>query len=262
MRVKQALAVCLWLAAWLPPSAGAGMIKHVFIVEPPVDFDRYEAWYSQTHSQECLRYFGPWLRRYDMYRGRPVPSEAAARGVYHGRYLELWYDGVESWREAGPFSHTYSAPPWGSNSKPDRPTASLIVPAVPTENLLGREPPPKDRPYFRYVVALKYPEGASVEEAEKWYLQVHTQEAKKLPGLVRYVSYKAIPNSPAPSPWLRITELWYKDYEAWQKATLGSPIQYTPPPYPVQNRRWFDTVSIFVGDEPELDFLRDRPQKR
>lgn len=235
-----------------------GMIRHLFILKPAMALNQYDDWYSKVHSQECLRYFGPWLRRYDMYWGKPA-GDTGNHNVYpNGRYLELWYDSVEAWREASPLTHPYSAPPGGSMNNPEHPTASVIVPANPTENLLGKEPPPQQGPYFRWVVALKYPKGVDPEAADKWYREVHMQQAKNLPGLVRYVSYKALEHSPAPSEWKRITELWYKDYDAWRNATFNPPFKYMPPAWAQPNQAWFDTVSIFVTNEPDVDFLSGR----
>ena len=76
---------------------------------------------------------------------------------------------------------------------------------------------------------MRYPEGVSLEDGEKWYLSVHTQEARQMPGLLRYISYKAVKDSPIKTPWARMTELWFKDYEAFRKATFESGIKYTAP---------------------------------
>ena len=42
---------------------------------------------------------------------------------------------------------------------------------------------------LRYVCLLGYPDGVPVEEGERWYLGTHTQEAKHLRGLRRYVTW-------------------------------------------------------------------------
>jgi hypothetical protein len=247
------------LTAFLANEAQA-MIRHVFIFEPPVSLDQFDVWYFRHHSQECIRYYGPWLRRYETYRSKAVPAEADRYNAYRGRYTELWYDSVEAWREASPYSRSYTQAPWGGLSNQQRPTATVIVPAMPTEDFLGKkEPTPEERPFVRWIFTMRYPDGVSLEEGEKWYLGVHTQEAKRMPGLLRYVSYKAVKDSPIQSPWVRVTELWFKDYEAFHKAAFESGIKYTPPPWAKENQRWLEVVSTFVGYDPEVDFLRDRP---
>ncbi len=97
-----------------------GMIRHVFIFEPPVSLDVFDVWYFRHHAPECVRFFGPWLRRYETYR------------------------------------------------------------AMPTDDFLGKkEPTPEERPFLRWVFVMRYPDGVALEDGEKWYLTVHTQEAKR-----------------------------------------------------------------------------------
>jgi hypothetical protein len=251
---KTLSAALLVLAAFMANKANA-MIRHVFISEPPVSNEQFDAWYAAVHSQECLRYFGPWLKRYEAYNAHVMPPDARRPDAYKGRYMELWYDNVEAWKEAAPLAHTYSSPPWGPMNSPQKPSASLIVPAVPTDNFLGKpEPPPSGGPYFRFLFAMKYPEGVSVEDGEKWYLTYHSQEAKLFPGLLRYVSYRVVPNSPVKSGWVRLGEMWYKDYDSWKKA-LANP-KYTAPPWAAQGKPWLDVVQIFTSTKPDFDYLK------
>src|SRR5580693_233034 len=89
------------------------MIRHVFITQPPVDNQQFDPWYLNVHAQECLRYFGPWLKRYEAYHAIAMPPEAHRPDAYTGRYMELWYDNIEAWKEAAPLTRSYSAPAWG-----------------------------------------------------------------------------------------------------------------------------------------------------
>ena len=41
---------------------------------------------------------------------------------------------------------------------------------------------------IRCIFLLRYRDGVSVEEGDRWYLGTHTQEAKRIKGLVRYSS--------------------------------------------------------------------------
>jgi hypothetical protein len=135
--MKKTISIALAMVAVIMARQANGMIRHVFISEAPVSNEQFDAWYSAVHSQECLRYFGPWLKRYEAYNAHVMPPEARRPDAYKGRYMELWYDNVETWKEAAPLAHTYSSPPWGPMNSPQKPTASLIVPAVPPDNFLG-----------------------------------------------------------------------------------------------------------------------------
>ena len=71
-RMKPAFIACLLMAVAAAPSQA--MIRHVFIFEPPVSLDVFDIWYFRHHAPECVRFFGPWLRRYETYRIKQVPA--------------------------------------------------------------------------------------------------------------------------------------------------------------------------------------------
>jgi len=220
----------------------------------PIEADR---WYFRFHSKECVRFFGPWLRRYESYRAYHPPPEAERFGVRRGRLTELWYDSVESFIEAKPFSWPYTRPSFNRFVEAP-PAAGAIVPAMPTEDFLGRAPAPEERPILRWVCAFKYPESVSVEEGEKWYIDTHSREVAQQPGLLKYVSHRAVEKSPMPSRWLRVSELWYENFDAWRRAAIESPPKYTRPPWD-KEEPFVDIASTFVGYKPDVDFLKDNP---
>lgn len=237
------------------------MIKHVFVFPIRGNEVQFYRWYYRFHSKECVRFFGPWLTRYEHYRGYDAPPEAEKYGVISGGMTELWYRSVEDFIEADPLNRPYTMPerpPGEQQPTPAVQSAVTMVPAMPTEDFLGKEPTPEEVPIMRWYQALKYPDGVSVEDGEKWYLEVHSQEAKEQPGLLRYVSHRTIENCPFPTPWHRVNELWYQDIDAWRKAVIGSPPKYTPPPWRKQEP-FVDIVSVFVGYKPTVDYLKDNP---
>lgn len=220
----------------------------------PIEADR---WYFRHHSKECVRFFGPWLRRYESYRAYEPPPEAERFGVRRGRLTELWYDSVESFVEAKPFNRPFSRASFTRVVKAP-PAAGALVPAMPTEDFLGKEPTPEERPILRWVCLFKYPEGVPVEEGEKWYLEIHSREVAQQPGLLKYVSHRALTDSPMPSPWLRVSELWYEDFDAWRKANIDSPPRYTAPSW-ADNEPFVDIGSTFAAYKPDVDYLKDNP---
>ena len=255
MKTRLAAVVLVFLAAG--HANGAGMIRHVSIFQPPVGIDQFDPWYFGVHSQECVAYYGPWLTRYVTWRSLPVPDELNVT-IYRGRYTELWYENVEAWREADPYRRRSSTAPWpgGGLASPDHPSASMLVPANPTDDFLRKEPVPSQGPYVRVLTAVRYPSGVSVEDGEKWYREVHAREAAKLPGLLRYVSFRAVKDSPLPSTWIRFDEMWFRDYAAWKRATEFPGFVYTDPPWVANGRPPLETVTTFVGVDPDKDFLK------
>ena len=236
------------------------MIKHVFVGflhgAPEIEGTR---WYFRYHSKEVVRFFGPWLRRYETYNAYTPPEEARQLGAVGGRMTELWYSSVEDFLEAKPNSRPYTNEAWMAKLPPGAMTAGItLVPAMPTENFLGKEPTPEERPILRWYRLIKYPEGVSRADGEEWYLNTHSQEVKQQPGLLRYVSHLVVDNPPIRTPWLRVEEQWYEDFDAWRKAVIDSPPKYTAPPWAKQGP-FLDSVSNFLRYKPDVDYLKDNP---
>lgn len=232
------------------------MIKHAFIgfLNGMNETDALR-WYLRYHSKEVVRAVGPWLRRYETYKAYPPPAEAKRYGALGGFYTELWYASVEDHIEARANYRPYTPPPggWGPAV-----TAVTVAPAMPTEDFLRKEPAPEERHVLRWCRFFKYPEGVSVADGEKWYLTVHSQEAKQQAGLLKYTSHRVLEKPPVPTPWHRIEELWYEDLEGWRKAVIESPPRYTAPAWR-KEEPFVDYASAFVRYKPDYDFLRDNP---
>lgn len=238
------------------------MIKHVFVgFLNGVDRVLGERWYFRYHSKEVVRFFGPWLRRYETYPAWPAPEGSERFGVVLGRMTELWYYQPEDMLEADPLRRPYTPLPPGARPEGVRTGAVTVVSAMPTEDFLGKEPMPEEVPIVRWVQAIKYPEGVSIEDGEKWFLETHSQEAKQQPGLLRYVSHRAVDitlkGQSAPYPWVRVNEMWYENMDAWRQA-METTKGYTAPSWGGEYP-FVDMVSTFVGYKPDLDYLKDNP---
>jgi len=236
------------------------VIKHVFVgFLNGVDETLGERWYFRYHCKEVVRFFGPWLRRYETFKAYNPPPEGISLGAVGGRMTELWYASVEDFVEAKPNDRPYTFEPWMTSAPRGAITAGVtIVPAMPTEDFLGKEPTPEQTTILRWYRLIKYPEGVSLNDGEKWYLEVHSQEAKEQAGLLRYFSHSVLENPPIQTPWHRLEEMWYENFDAWRKAVIASPPGYTPPPWR-QEPPFLDSVSNFIKYKPDIDFLKDNP---
>ena len=236
------------------------MIKHVFVgFLNDMDQILGERWYFRYHYKEVVRFFGPWLRRYETFKAYAPPPEAKELGAVGGRMTELWYSSVDDFIEARPNDRPYTYDPWMADLPSGAMVAGVaIVPAMPTEDFLGREPAPEASKILRWSRLIKYPSGVSLEDGEKWYLDVHTREVKEQSGLLRYTGHRVLPDPPIATPWHRLEELWYEDFGSWREAVIDSPPEYTPPPW---NKKppYLDSVSNFLPYKPDIDFLKDNP---
>jgi hypothetical protein len=119
---------------------------------------------------------------------------------------------------------------------------------------------------IRWLYLFKYPDGVPVEEGERWYLNTHSQEAKRMAetGLVSYKTWKAVEapfgigrrSREEVNEYKRVTELVFPDWDAFKASVIDSGIQYTPPTY---GPHGFEAKTIFLPEEPEYDFLREVP---
>jgi len=235
------------------------MIKHVFAgFLSDVNQIEAERWYFRFHSREVVRYVGPWLRRYETYRLYSPPPDSERFGTRNGYLTELWYDSIAAFLEADANGRAYTRLTLTQTDIRPRPPAITMVPARPTEDFLGKEPFPEEKTILRWYCVFKYPDGIATADGEKWYLEVHSQEVKQQPGLLRYVSHRAVEDPPFPTPWVRVSELWYEDFDSWRRANVESPPQYTSPPWDRADP-FVDMVSVFAKYKPDVDFLRDNP---
>ena len=260
----------------------AGMVKEVamgvFTNAPnQTELDRF---YLGHHGPEVLEFSGAWLRRYQLWLPYEPPKEAVERfNAVKGRYAELWFGSEEEYLDRpahGPMSKaTFKSV--GENKQ-----TVVMVPAKPTEEFYDPDPNAEETPIFRWVQIIRYPDNVSVEDGEKWFLNVHAQEALKQPGLLKFVSYRVLTeigdkmnqmmqksmkmsdsskggalmsDMPKRKSWVRVNEYWYKDVDAWRKAVLESPPKYTAPSwggtYP-----FVEMISTFIPYMHDIDFLK------
>lgn len=234
--------------------------------------DRY---YMRYHGPEVARQSGPWMTRYQLWLPYEPPEEAVEHfGAVRGRYAELWYK-EEDYLER-PVLKGITLPSWFETTERENKSALVIVPAIPTEEFFDTDPSPEESSILRWVTMFKYPEGVSIEDGEKWFLETHVKEALKQPGLLKFVSYRAATpkdgslkyvtdiedvDTDTPhrvqsgQPYVRLCEYWYSDMESWQKAVIETPPSYTAPSWGGEYP-FVDMRSTFLPYFHDVDFLK------
>lgn len=243
------------------------------------DLPLMERWLLRDHAAETIAFIGPILERYTSYRAVPAPDGATDYGYYNWRMTEHWWREspfrgggqmdqgtlfAERWPEGytrvlGMPEGAARTPHWGGKPGGPNPPVFVFVTARPSEDFLGRGLTLDDGTVLRWVHAIKYPEGVSREEGDDWYVNVHAPEVCRQPGLKRFVSYRAV--EPKVGPWVRVSELWYENADAWRKAVIDAPPRYTKPKWAKRDtypfvEPWVDLVSTFLLEAPTNDFLR------
>jgi hypothetical protein len=260
-----------------PSLAGATMVKEVSMgvysnAVSQTELDRY---YLRYHGPEIVKFSGPWLRRYQLWLPYDPPGEAVERfNAVRGRYAELWFGSAEEYLDRpshGPMSKAAFATE-GENKQ-----TVVMVNAKPTEEFYDPDPNPEQTSIIRWVQIIRYPDGVSTEDGEKWFLNIHAKEALKQQGLLKFASYRVLTEvgekmmqmmqksmgassgggaaMPKTKTWARVNEYWYKDMDAWRKAVLDAPPAYTAPSwggtYP-----FVEMISTFIPYMNDIDFLK------
>jgi hypothetical protein len=252
-------------AAWsaLAPSAWAvGAVKHYILInlKPGADMLMLDRWYLTYHAPQVRRAFKAWQRNYTSFHAYLPPDEATARypTLGYGRMTEIHFDTFEDFQETRPRNiygelSSFTPPPggWGDGNSVYEST-SITMPVNPNELYVSKPTPPKENPYFRWIVFINYPQGVTHDEGDKWWSSVHAPELAKLPTLMRFGWYKVVrPNA----EYVRVAEFWFEDYQGWRSAFLNP--KFAAP-------RWssrfpfYDTISMFVGENPDIDFVNDK----
>ena len=237
-------------------AAPAQQVKFASIWEQPADNAALDDWYRRTHSREARQSVGQWLTGYVAFRGYDVPAQADAFNVVRYRLTEMSYASAAAAAEAQTAWQPLSPPPIDKAGFPDKTRiATIWVPVVPTEKYLPAFPKARAT-YLRWVFFMRYPPGVSLEAGEAWFTKVHAPEIAKTPGVRRFVCAKTIHPIKVASDWVRMCDVWFDDYAAWQAASATEPSRVTPPPW-AKARPYLEYISIFTAPHPDMDFLHD-----
>jgi hypothetical protein len=279
------LVFCMTLLIVLP--AGAKMYKEVAIgvmSDAPTQAEG-DYYYMRYHGPEVTDISGPWMARYRLWMPYEPPEEAVERfGGVRGRYAELWFR-EDDYADRPPLEYMTAASYEVDTTRESRFT-NCMVPANPTDRFYDTRPNPGQTPICRWIAVIRYPDGVSVADGEKWFLEVHAKEAAKQPGLLKFISYRAAslkdgsnmsgnmpagdqempPGVSAGPSWVRVLEYWYTDLDAWRKAVLESPPEYTKPSWGGEYP-FVEMISTFIPYYHDVDFLEktyqidyDRPK--
>ena len=245
------------------------MLRWVFFLRYPdgVPWEEGERWYLGTHAQEAKTLRG--LRRYVTWRTEKATVAPLWTSVDRlnrwDRVTELHFDSWEAWQDAA-ITHVpdYSPAPYGPRGFDSE---AIFIEGTPDTDFLGASPAPGTlgdagpEEFIRWLFMLRFPEAIAKQAGEEWYLGTHTQEAKHMHGLRRYLSWRAEARPAAitlrmGSRWDRLTELAFAGPDAWQDGAITRMPRWTPPPY---GEPGFLSETVFIREKPQYDLLREVP---
>ena len=263
MSLTRRLALGLTAAATLAaatPAFAVGAMKHYILVDlkPGTDQLVLDRWYMTFHAPQVRRAYKAWQRNYISFRSYLPPEEAkAAYPLLYGRMTEIQFDSLADFQETRPNNiygglNSFTPPPGGWANPPFTSTTASI-PVNPQTVFVSKDTPPKETPYLRWVVFFRYPAGVSAADGDAWYETTYAKMAAARPGVKRYALYKAVSER---AEYPRVAEFWFEDYAAWKAAFLPAPA-VAPPPWGGKGLH-VDAISMFVGENPDVDFVNDK----
>jgi hypothetical protein len=118
---------------------------------------------------------------------------------------------------------------------------------------------------IRFVHLFNYAEGISKDQGEEWYLGEHVPEAKKLPGVKRYISWLGVevphrldPMLPTPADqFVRRSELWFDNLETALESINRKSSLWKGSGKGGAGFREFEC--LFLDEAPQYDLLKHAP---
>lgn len=233
---------------------------------PDIDaLPKLERWLYRDAAPAVLSAHGPLLTRYDTYRScyisQNIRNILPRYGTYVWRLTESYWLETPAIKEDEIFAEGSMAVPPLPQKMKGNPPVTLKLPLHATEDYKGAGRTLYDFPSLvRWVVAIRYPDGVSAEEADAWYREVHAPELAKQDSLVRLISSRTLPGS----PFDRMTELWYEDMAGWYESVVRQPPPYTRPSWAADDARditdffqpYRELIGMFLPEHPECNFLQ------
>ncbi len=262
------------------------MIKSILMynIKNMNDLPVLERWLYKDNAPGMISSQGPIMSGYDTYRAvyepKSMKNDFKRYGTYNWRVINQWwteppfasanasnFKGALALHEIdnlknmlGILKDGIASKSW-EGSENVKPPVFAFLPFRHTEDFKGAgQNVYSHESAVRWVVAMKYPEGVSLEEGENWYLNVHAPEVAKQEGLLRFISSRVI--EPRVGPFVRVSEMWYTDLNSWMQNVVEKPPVYTKPEWATYPefpflKPYADFVGIFLDERPECDFLRE-----
>ncbi|MBI4595295.1 MAG: EthD family reductase [Candidatus Tectomicrobia bacterium] len=205
------------------------MIKRIFLFSyrEELGAEGGENWYLDQHTQLAKKM--PGIIKYVTYKAISNTGKVYTPPPSFYRWTEIWWGDLSSVEKA--MSSEEGKAAWRDNKWPGGGNKYGAFKSVTVANPLDLLNPSRKidteqwlnemsgRPAVKYVLTFNYPADMTFEEGEKWYLHGLVPLGRKMPGIIRYVTWRAIQLAgEKPPEFTRLTEVWFQDIEAWQKA--------------------------------------------
>jgi hypothetical protein len=246
-------------------------------------------WLYKHHIPDSISQFGPYVSKYAFYSALPTPPEGERFGTCRMQLTEHYWN-------VNPFTGDFKNKTlteyipmdvlkWQGNIPDDNKVAVLegeeitncegddarssggnngcppfifaFVPICWEEDFKGSQRTVEDGPNYRWQFIMKYPEGVSLEEGDKWFYEEVVPKFQAMPEVLRMLSSKVIQKVNG-CPYQRVVEMWFNCPSAWHRAAIKKAKKINKPSwaqydeFPYLKPR-FEISSLFLTDFAESD---------
>ena len=250
-------------------------------VKDPACLHKVFYWLYKKHVEDSISMLDAFCTKYCTYHALPCPPNGEDFGVYRAFMTEHHYivDRMDYYGKEGrivPYAERYSPefleltnqPPenelrdttWRGSKDGYHPVVNCYAPLYWQHDLKGKQRTIDDGANTRWLIILKYPDGVSQEEGDKWFFESLAPELVASEHVLRLLTAPCIP-SPEKGPWQRVIEMWFDDTHAWHKAMVEEAHRFTRPAWAQYDKfpylePYKDFTSIFLMDHPDSNHLQ------
>lgn len=249
---------------------------------------KLENWLYRYHIPDSISQFGPYVSKYAFYAALPTPPEGERFGTTRMQLTEHYWlinpmsadiqfkslteyfpTDVLKWQGNIPDDNKDEVDKCNSeNLEGDRarstggdngmpPFIFAFLPVGWEEDIKGRGRTIEDGPNYRWQFVMKYPDGISLEEGDKWFYEELIPKFELMPEVNRVLTSKIIQDVNN-CPFQRVVEMWFDSQSAWYKCAVENakniekPVWAKYDKFPYLNPK-YEFASIFLSDIARSD---------
>lgn len=246
-------------------------------------------WLYRHHIPDSISQFGPYVTKYAFYPALPTPPEGDRFGTIRMQLTEHYWT-------VNPFTSHFKNKAfteffpidilkWQGNIPDDSKVAVLegeevvklegddarasggdngcppfifaFVPICWEEDFKGSQRTVEDGPNYRWQFVMKYPEGVTMQEGDKWFYEEMIPKFKDMPDVLRILSSKIIQQVNG-CPYHRVVEMWFNCPSAWYRSAVEKAKEIKKPSWAKYDvfpylKPKFEIASLFLTDIAESD---------
>ncbi len=246
-------------------------------------------WLYKHHIPDSISQFGPYVSKYAFYPALPTPPEGERFGVTRMQLTEHYWNvnpftgdfknktlteyfpmDILKWQGNIPDVDAVAASmeeaaaniegddaraTGGDNGCP--PFIFAFVPICWEEDFKGSQRTVEDGPNYRWQYAIRYPEGVSQEEGDKWFYEEVVPKFADMPEVLRILTSKVMQEVNG-CPFQRVVEMWFNGPSSWHKAAVERAKEVKRPDWAKYDqfpylKPKFEIASLFLTDIAESD---------